>query len=419
MLRKIILPVVTFVTVGLLSGCTVEKSSHNAANAACPSDSFLTGFNRKPGAIIQGVLIDANTGKRVSLQNLSGNDGVFVLVGGEKIRATPLATGGDARLDGEYYICDVPFDNAYPVFALVSGYLPFHGTIQVASALQSTANNARAIAEGNIRLFPLGSETRDFQLRVVNSGAGVANATVRLDPIADAAGAGNDSIIGKGGTFLRPSDARMISLTASTNAEGVATFAAANIVLGGRYRFMITPRADANLNGSISGIFNMGIDTPAAGNLGTAASARNGFEFTVDLASEAAAIRLVSCSLETKNYDAEGSIKYLFNQPVEIVTIDNVTATLGGGTGASILATNTAGNSASEQVTIAGDGTNSLTLKPNFATAPSAATEPNLTVTFDNVRLRPAGDKTLAGDTLANYIAAAGKCDDEVRFYKN
>lgn len=399
MLRFVaIAPLAVLLTV---SGCSSKETTGVTAVADCPSASQGFTTNRKAGGIVQGVLVDGYTGKRVDVTSLSGNDGIFVLIGGEKFKAKAVPTNGDARLNGEYFICDVPYDTTFNIYAHVTGFLPFQSTINV----PAVAADKVALKLGDIRVFPQGADTKDLVVHVTNNGVPVADTEVRMEPQTTA------NTFAKTGTFLAPSDARLVPMNMRTDAAGMVKFPAADLVVGGTYNYFVNPNPKTDL-GTATGTIVVGVTNAVNG-------ARNNYDMTIEVATAFKALKLVSCSTSEKDYVSTGAISYVFNRDVDNVSLDGLTAALTA-TGGAALATNIASNNASEHVSSAVAG-NKLTLTPNFQAnlGPDENRDRTMSITFAGVSVRASGDKTGTAVDLTTLLAGVPGCSLSTRFFKN
>ena len=386
-----------------ISGCSKSTTTTNSnAFAGCPTAAQGYTTNRLAGGMVQGVLVDGISGTRIDLSNIAGGEGVFVLVGGERYYAKPIDNRGNAKMNGEFIICDVPFTTTFPIFANVSGYMPFQSTISTANPGASTIG----VTPGNIRLFKEGTATRDVAFRLYFNSAAVADADVRLEPTSTL------NTFSKAGTFLAPVDSRLIPMTVKSGADGIASFASGQLVLGAEYKYTILPAPTNNLSTS-TGTFVAGSTIPTATGL-TAASL---YEYRVELGSKNEDLKIVSCSTASQDFESTGAITYVFNRDVQVTNPDSLTVTMANNV-AAVLTANTAANNASEQIAITVSG-DKLILKPNFTTAPVEATERNIAVTFSTTSLRAALGENNKIKDLATLVTAAGaSCSLTTRFFK-
>lgn len=94
--------------------------------------SLIPNYARRDGfGCVQGVIMNGFTGQRFDLSTLKEPDGIYALIRGQKLRAQYFRD--DPNLMGEYYICDIPLDITIPIFANITGFLPFEAQITIAS----------------------------------------------------------------------------------------------------------------------------------------------------------------------------------------------------------------------------------------------------------------------------------------------
>ena len=330
--------------------------------------SLIPNYARRDGfGCVQGVVLDGFTGQRFDLSTLKEPDGIYVLIRGQKLRAQ--FHRDDPNLKGEYYICDIPLEITFPIFANITGFLPFESKSSITStrAMRSGAQ-AGAISEevpisdpivlGNIRIYPKDAGSRSLVINVRETGQAVADAMVDLQPIDS-----SPSSFSFNGEFLTVYGTRMVPTRKTTGADGVATFASSEIAYGARYKVTVSSPASADFS-QVTRTFNLGFD-------GTS-NDRNNWEFNIDLADENQNLAVVACSASSKSWNENGTVTMVLNRPVQLAAgndqRDSWTAALSGGSNA-VLATNTAANNASEQVelSISGDG-KIITLSPKSFT---------------------------------------------------
>lgn len=402
--------------------------------------SLIPNYARRDGfGCVQGVIMNGFTGQRFDLSTMKEPDGIYALIRGQKLRAQYFRD--DANLMGEYYICDIPLETTVPIFANVTGYLPFEAQVKIessrpirvatsASASADPAPNAVTqeapipdpILLGNFRLYPKQNGTRSLVINVRDEQKAIADAMVDLQPITTAGQFAFD------GTFLNTLGTRLVPTRKTTGADGVATFAASEIAYGTRYKLTVTPSAAQDLGPAASRTFVLGIG-------GALSPDRNNWEFNVDLSETNNALAVVACSASNQSYNADGTVTIVVNRPVQLAAgvsqKDNWVATLGGAGIQAVLTTSNTTNNASEHfdVNLSGDGkiitlalkagafsTNKLTPNYSLPTTDNANKDLNLTVTYpiSSIKFDVIDSEATAA---LNSVALTTSCNS-TRFFK-
>ena len=388
---------------------------------------------------LQGVIVDGYTGQRLDISTLVDPAGVYVLIRDQKLKAQFHT--GDPNLVGEYFICDIPVEETYPVFAYIDGYMPFESTVTIPGtrALKTSAQGAYTeevkiadpIELTNLQLFPKGNTDRDLIVHVTNEGSPVKDTIVDLEPIAAAGHFAFD------GTFANSVGARMLPLRAKTDASGKATFAATDLSLGTAYNLVVTSAGTADLGGGSRLGFVLGVN-------GATVADEDHWEYNFELGDTNQALRVISCSNAGESFNSSGTIQIVFNRDIKLSANDDAWAVagvsgfggLGGGSTAS-LPTDTANNGASERVNATATG-NTLVLKPKLTGAGAVAlptpdytkalNDPanldiNATVTFTGAtfEIAVASDATINAKALSTVTDLAAKCgsvNPSIRLFK-
>jgi hypothetical protein len=357
---------------------------------------------------LQGVVINGLTAERIALPSDS-TKGLQVLVQDDLRAATTLvedlaAEGANPLLAGEYYICDVPLDEEFPVFVWVDGYEPFESLVRVHSTAASRSPLATAdlikpypTEIANIRLYPKSTQVKDLDVLVTHAGAPLANAQVILRS------QGTNFLDPLHQNFLAPSNTRASTQTLTTDATGFVKFPAAELVLGGYYVWTVLP-PDAGANQTVaSGTFIVGLRNDA--------NTSSPYLLTVDLDHSVGQLAMLSKSTDANDPEPTGTLTVFFNREFEIIpgTEDEIVATLSGAVTAALAEDNTS-NQKPDTVSVKIEA-NKLTLTPVWKTNPDADTskEPTLSITYSGLKLRPvATPETLSTVSLA----------ETVRFYR-
>jgi hypothetical protein len=221
----------------IVSACTTKENTNtNTTTTPTPSN----GFNRTYS--IQGYVADATTGARIGGSDLQ----LFLIEGATVASPARLNSGATDALLGEFAFTNIPLDlmggnKTYKIVAVKPGFQRFESEIShvaVTTLLGDPANAFDTVYNyiGNIYMFPLGATAPDYEFTVTYNGKPVPGATVLLDPVPEdnVATTNQGHALGAASSFLA-------SLTGTTNASGVVTFAGANLVLGGAYTVQILP----------------------------------------------------------------------------------------------------------------------------------------------------------------------------------
>lgn len=322
-----------------------------------PRTSSFPGFTRKPGfGCVQGVVLNGFTGQRFDLSTITDPDGIYVLIRGTKLKAQFYKD--DPHLVGEYFICDIPVENAYPIFANISGFLPFESQVSITStrAIRTVASPGNVSEEAaipepirlaNFRLFPKESSSRSLVINVRKDNVPLSGALVDLQPLPA------DGQFTFNGDFVSTAGTRLLPTRKTTNVDGLAAFSSSEIAYGSNYRLKVTPAAQSNAAAAVTREFTLGFS-------GTVSTDRNTWEFNVDVSDTNEDLKVIACSSKAKSWDDNGTIVMTLNRPVQLSRgsdpRDQWTASLSGGQ-AELVASNTT-NNASEHfdVNITGDG---------------------------------------------------------------
>lgn len=191
---------------------------------------------------LQGFIADATNGARIG-------DAQLFLVQGTDIR-TPTRYNSAATdpLQGEYAFSGIPLDwvagnKTYKLVATRTGYQRFEADISDAALKQFNQLPARLDGTyniiGNVYMFQVGQSAPTYRVTVLYNGRPVPNATVVLDP----SPRDNDSLYNwvQPHTLVSNGGGYAPSLTATTDASGVATFPGANLPLGAAYQIQVYP----------------------------------------------------------------------------------------------------------------------------------------------------------------------------------
>jgi hypothetical protein len=388
---RILASAITLAAVAFSCGKKQEKESSGEAATVIGERDSAQASAREGEGCVQGAVVDGTIGKKVNLQDEPGL-GVFVLIRGIKFKAAIVqnpSSDKEAELSGEYYICGIPLNETYLIFAHFDRFLPFQSDVRIESTTL-TAEKRDIVKKdpvllANIRVFPKGEDvTKDLKVMVYNNAEPVADAMVQIEP------AGSNRLFDKDG-FLRPNDARLVPLPENvTDAKGTVTFPKDQLVLGAEYLYRVVPKGAAGLS-VVTGRFVLGATA--------APSSKDYFEFTVNLSTTMQPLSIASCSTSESPVNASGVMKIVFSREVDLVDLDDPKATL-------VDASARGGNDTLDKAELAADAANNddiseqvnvqiagkvMTLSPKFNPSKkevSEASDPGLTINYDAASIK-------------------------------
>lgn len=198
---------------------------------------------------LQGAVYDAVTGARL------GSDPSFkmYLIQGTEHRTPSKLVRSDANgLLGEYAFDNIPLNlyssnTRYKLVVTQDGYQEFQSLIsndandpaEDFGDFDSNNNTLDSVYNkmGDVYLFPVGSTAPDIKIIVQYDGELVEGATVLLQPYTSE----NTETFASTGNRLSQYTGYAESLSATTDANGEATFSGENLVLGGAYYPVVLP----------------------------------------------------------------------------------------------------------------------------------------------------------------------------------
>lgn len=287
-----------------------------------PSDA-----SRNRTGCVQGSLVDGLTGAPIKVPNASATSGIYVLVRNIPIPAINIGSNqasvpesspspsGPTLFESEYLACNIPLDENFPIFAYINNYVQFEGIISIKSTVNDRDTAQQLLLKpapttiGNIRVFPTGTETKNFEFVLTNNGRFINRATIYVS----AARLGFIEEIDPLGTFINPLHFRGGTITAESNSDGIAIIPANKLSLGLLYNFTIRPPSATFLS-SFEGTFTYGLVPEAI----PSAVVEN-FRYPVELASTVPELKLLSVSLENGTFDRTGKIEFIFNRSIEFI----------------------------------------------------------------------------------------------------
>lgn len=373
----------------MLVGCGDTNTTTGTSQAA-PNNEFS-----KTGTL-QGGLFDAVTGKRIADPNTK----IVMLRGADTIQVSRYYSSATDIARGEYAFTGVPvavFDGniTYRVIVEAPGYQRFEAeaTSAIAGSAASTYDSVYNQI-GNIYLYPTGVTTADYSVTVKHNTNVVPGATVLLQQNATNNSATTE-IGGAGSNRLLPTIGLLPTITATTNANGVAVFNGTDLVLGGQYTPVVLPVVTPAADGSIQLARTSGTSfIEGAASIGTASAISQTINMNDSAyGNNAAGLYVVSASNSVAGSLLNtGVLTLKFSRPVVLNGVISTTTLAQGfaatlqnpGTAVLNNTTTTAPLIPTRQVisSLSTDGL-TLTLTPSFSTVP-LATDYNLSVTYND-----------------------------------
>lgn len=350
---------------------------------------------------IQGVLLNAKTGERISIGRGEGSPGLYAQVQSRRYFATPVGDQNEPKLRGEYFICNIPLDENIPVIGLVNGFVPSESSVKIESKLVykssddsekaaiELADKTRPMAVLNLAMHPFALDSEpSATVMVTNLGSPVAKATVRMQLV----GLPRSQF-----AITAPDLKRAPVLTVESDANGNAVFPANQLVRGGTYNLS----AEMQTTGSVLRPTN--VSFVYGNNEVSTANQRDGQTAFIELSTIRADLQLISSNIQTGELNAAGSAVYLFNRDIELMpgTEDSLSASLSGNTLARLKA-DVSGNGVAESVSVSIEG-NRLVISPNFERSPDARVDAKLKVVFKKIVVRAKN----VSSTVSREIPAA------------
>jgi hypothetical protein len=371
MIMKLLLSLFSIVLLVSLYGCEGDTTNVNAAQP----DNY---FNER--ATLQGTIFDGVTGAKITDSSLK-----VTLVQGTSYRNASVRTGTQS-FAGDYSLTNIPISindqTEYRLVVSATGYQDFESTIAF-DALSGSTLDKNYNFVGNVQLFQAGVGANDVTVNVFFNGEPVSGATVQLTR-------STLSVIGTvsgTGAFLASNrtSGYLGNLSATTDANGVATFPSTGLVLGGTYGVSVLPVTYKGIP--------LAMASGASVAIGSSIIVQN-VSMSDLVPGTSNGLYVVSASNTDPNLVvSSGVLTIVFSRAVSFVDETNILATLGGGVNLAALNTTSSPDSTTN-ATLSTDGL-TLTLTPVFATAPTAFNGSNaasaddaLVVTYSNVLVR-------------------------------
>ncbi|MBJ6759557.1 hypothetical protein JGU66_02205 [Myxococcaceae bacterium JPH2] len=371
--------------------------------------------NGNEGRIV-GFLVDGQTGQRLNWfkaedsKNNIGKDEdsksqVYAVVDGEFVAAKPCGKGdlnksNAIEADGCFQIDGIPLGQSVPVFAQGAGYERFHGIVDYPQ-WSNDYDHDKAQYVGNIRVFPTGYAV-DYRFQVNYAGRGVPDTKVNCQYLQNF----SNSLETSGSRFITPMSTGSTTLSATTDANGVATLPGAQLVNGATYH------CEAVMNQAFDGRVLSGETNIVAG----VSAADQALSLGTGNGTPDQTLYAVSSNADYADalLGANGKLVITFNRPIEIAarTADCQVALLSEpdtdrDTQTGRLVTDVTGNSASESVSadVSADG---LTLTLGFKVEqPLDTGDLGTTVLFSGILVHPRG---ATDGVQTRYIGGLGLC---------
>jgi hypothetical protein len=378
--------------VSLLAACGGDETTTTQSSPANYHDITTT---------MQGTIRNAVDGARITDESLK-----VTLVQGSNYRSANVRRG-TADFAGDYSISAIPTstDNniTYRMVSTADGFQDFEAAVNFDVDSDEDLQDRRVNVLSNIVMYPLGSFASDVKVHVMFKNEPVANATVLLDPRT-----GSNTVTTSTSNTLNADTGYQASKQVITDASGLATFAAAELVLGGQYNIRVLPTA---FEGS-----QLALPTVSPFTVGTTQNIVN-VNMTETVPGTDNGLFVASASnLDDDMVTSGGALTLTFSRAVSLVDETNITASLTNATTAALNATS------SPDSTVIGalsaDGL-TLTLTPQFAAAAApvpftgtngTTADNGLIVTYSNVfvRISDASDSAVIYDVLALIAADTG-----------
>jgi hypothetical protein len=376
-MKKLLVLLLTLMMVGLFMGC-------DDTDEVVQSDSSVDNNTFTYTMDLQGTIFDATDGSR-----LTGSSLTVTLTRGSTYYSPALLKKAttETTFAGDYAFTGIPTtlggQVTYRIIVAMDGYQTFEGYITPNETEPTTAVNNNTLDTiynmvGNVYLFPLGETAPDANIYVQYNNERIANATVYLEQDTT-----NNAETAETNNQLNASTGQLVNLSATTDANGLATFAGTSLVLGGRYRVTVLPLTyegvQLALNDEAVAAFTVGLtDIIQVVNMGDLVPG-----------TEDNGVYIVSASNhDTEDIRATGELTVVFSKPVYLVSEDNCTAALANNSTAALDADTCTASVSADGLT--------LTLLPKLGvavvpynglngTAGTNTADRNLQVTYSNV----------------------------------
>lgn len=372
---------------------------------------------------IVGFVVDGQSGQRMNFfktsdgkNNLDDDDAsksqVYAVIGGEFHRAKPCGKGdlseeNGIEADGCYQLDGIPLGEEFPIFAQAPGYERFMGRYTM-QTWNDDVKQEGAQEVVNLRMFPTGFAV-DYRFLVNVNGRAVPDVKVNCQYRID-----QTNTLQTAGSFLQPEATGSTTVSATSDASGVAVIPGAQLVNGASYH------CEAVVGGAVDGRVLSGQADIVAG----MSQSEQALSINTSGATDASFYALYSNADDPDALQgASGKLVVTFNRPVELAprTADCqvaqlLTADIDADGNMGRFVTDQPNNNASETLTaeVSADG---LTLTVGFKTpeTPLDSDDRNTLVRFSGIIVRPRGS---VDSINTRYIGALGNCA-EANVYGN
>lgn len=356
-----------------LSGCDLDLSDDDST----PSTPVTT-------STLQGTVFDAVTGQRITDSSLK-----VTLVQGTSYRNATVKTGSSV-FAGDYALAKIPTseggsqDLTFRLDVRVDGYQ----RLQAALNFDSGASDTIALNFlGNIYLFPLGLATPEQTVTVTYNDEPVAGLTVLMQPTTST----NVLTADTSNIIQGPQDGFLGANSATTDSNGQAVFSGADLVLGGTYNVDVLP-------GTHEGV-QLAQTTGTQITVGTSLTMQSIAMSDLTPGNDNGLFIVSASNSDSNDVNSSGQLTLVFSRPVTLVHESITQASLIGATTAAL--NNNTVPDTTVTATLANDNV-TLTLTPNFSTAPlffdgsnPTTADNGLLVQFSNlfVRIKDSNDE--------------------------
>ena len=367
-MKTIIKSAALFGAVSLLAACGGDETSDNSVSQNYHNITTT----------LQGSIFNAIDGSRITDESLK-----VTLVQGDDYRNANVRKGTD-DFAGDYAINGIPTATSagnitYRIVSLATGFQPFEATVAFNIATGGL-QDSRANRVGNIYMYPLGSFASDVKVNVTFNNEPVANASVLLNPQTNANNATTDT----SNALFAAQAGFQGAQTVITDAAGIATFSATNLVLGGQYSIDVLPTTHEGsqlaLNAGTLTVVGTNNNINNIAMAETVPGTENGLYVTS------------ASNLDPDQVTSGGALTLTFSRSVSLIDETAIGANLTNKTTATLDASSIPNSNVSG--VLSPDGL-SLTLTPQFTTAPlnysgsnGTTADNGLLVNFTNVFIR-------------------------------
>lgn len=379
---------ICFLLAATLSGCDLDFSDDDSSSSTPVTTSTL-----------QGTVFDAVTGQRITDKSLK-----VTLVQGTSYRNATVKTGS-SDFAGDYALAKIPTseggsqDLTFRLDVRVDGYQRLQAALNFDSGASATTSLNFL---GNIYLFPLGLATPDQTITVTYNDEPVTGLTVLMQPTTST----NVLTADTSNIIQGPQDGFLGAITATTDINGQAVFAGANLVLGGTYNVDVLP-------GTHEGV-QLAQTTGAQITVGTSLTMQSIAMSDLTPGNDNGLYIVSASNSDSNDINTSGQLTLVFSREIILVHESITQASLIGATTAAL------DNNTIPDTTVTatlGNDNVTLTLTPNFSTAPEffngsnpTTADNGLVVQFSNlfVRIKDSNDEAELFNVFADLSDTGG-----------